>query len=106
MAAAQTRIGATIDNFYGDSSETAMSANAYKRATDELDSTVQTQYVGLQCARAVAGLTSSGQDAPYRTTVLEPVGKLCSYFPEINNSLGKRHKKVRLRSAQCVRSVV
>jgi len=39
----------------------------------------------------------SKQDAPYRATVLEPVGKLCSYFPEINNAISKRNKKVRLR---------
>lgn len=34
------------------------------------------------------------QDAPYRSTVLEPIGKLCSYWPEINNAVSKRHKKV------------
>jgi hypothetical protein len=26
--------------------------------------------------------------------VLEPIGKLCSYWPEINNAVSKRHKKV------------
>ncbi|KAJ9474059.1 putative Reduced viability upon starvation protein 161 (putative) [Pseudozyma hubeiensis] len=31
---------------------------------------------------------------PYRATVLEPVGKLASYFPEINKILDKRAKKL------------
>ena len=34
------------------------------------------------------------QDAPYRATVLEPIGKLCSYWPEVNNTISKRNKKV------------
>lgn len=34
------------------------------------------------------------QDAPYRATVLDPVGKLCSYWPEINAAIAKRQKKV------------
>lgn len=26
--------------------------------------------------------------------MLEPIGKLCSYWPDINNAISKRHKKV------------
>ncbi|KAH7339792.1 BAR-domain-containing protein [Rhizoctonia solani] len=53
-------------------SEGAMAGHAYKRSVDDLD----------------AG------DAPYRTTVLEPVGKMCSYFPIINEGIAKRNKKM------------
>lgn len=35
------------------------------------------------------------QDAPYRETVLEPIGKLCSYWPEVNAAITKRNNKVR-----------
>jgi hypothetical protein len=34
------------------------------------------------------------QDAPYRTTVLDPCIKMCSYFPIINDTIAKRNKKV------------
>jgi bridging integrator 3 len=33
------------------------------------------------------------KDAPYRATVLEPIGKLCSYNSEVNNAISKRNKK-------------
>jgi hypothetical protein len=34
------------------------------------------------------------QDAPFRATVLEPIGKLNSYFGQINSSIDKRNHKV------------
>ncbi|PWN53918.1 putative RVS161-protein [Violaceomyces palustris] len=77
LSSAQARIAETVDGFYNDSSDAAMAANAYKRAVEELDT---------KTAREI--------DAPYRATVLEPIGKLCSYFPEINKTIEKRHKKL------------
>ncbi|KAG0141915.1 hypothetical protein CROQUDRAFT_258478 [Cronartium quercuum f. sp. fusiforme G11] len=77
MTSAQTRVGETIDNFYGDSSDAAIAANSYKRAVDELDQ-----------------IAIKEMDTPYRSTVLEPIGRFCAYFPEINNTLQKRHKKL------------
>ncbi|CAH7674588.1 hypothetical protein PPACK8108_LOCUS14929, partial [Phakopsora pachyrhizi] len=77
MTSAQTRVGETIDNFYGDSSDASIAASSYKRAVEELDQ-----------------IAINELDTPYRTTVLEPVGRFCSYFPEINNTLQKRHKKL------------
>lgn len=56
-----------------------MAGHAYKSAVDELD-------IGV--ARDL--------DAPFRATVLEPVGKLCSYYPAINDAIAKRNKKVSL----------
>lgn len=37
------------------------------------------------------------QDAPYRATVLEPIGKFAAHLPEVNNAISKRQKKVRRR---------
>ncbi|KAG8710008.1 hypothetical protein FRC08_017761 [Ceratobasidium sp. 394] len=80
MTAAQTRLAETIDTFYAaadKASEGAMAGHAYKRSVDDLD----------------AGVTRE-LDAPYRTTVLEPVGKMCAYFPVINEGIAKRNKKL------------
>ena len=54
-----------------------MAGHAYKSAVDELDNGV-----------------GRDLDAPFRATVLEPVGKLCSYYPTINEAIAKRNKKV------------
>ena len=81
MSASEARIGETIEGFYHDSSEAALIATGYKRALEELD------------AR-----TAKELDVPYRATVLDPVGKLCSYFPEINKIIDKRGRKVRCLS--------
>lgn len=54
-----------------------MAGHAYKSAVDELD-------IGV----------GRDLDAPFRATVLEPVGKLCSYYPAINDAIAKRNKKV------------
>jgi hypothetical protein len=62
MTAAQARLAETIDSFYTDSSDSAMSAHSYKTAVVELENK-----------------TARELDAPYRATVLEPIGRLCSY---------------------------
>lgn len=54
-----------------------MAGHAYKSAVDDLDNEVQRDL-----------------DAPFRATVLEPVGKLCSYYPNVNEAIAKRNKKV------------
>jgi len=80
MTAAQARLASTIDTFYGaaeSGSEGAMAGHAYKRAVDDLDNSINREF-----------------DAPYRTTVLEPVGKMCSFFPMINETITKRDKKL------------
>ncbi|CEH15978.1 bar-domain-containing protein [Ceraceosorus bombacis] len=77
LAASQSRVAETVDEFFIDHSDAAMAANAYKRSTDELDAK-----------------TARELDAPYRATVLEPVGKLASFFPEINRTIEKRNKKL------------
>jgi len=80
MTAAQGRLAETIDIFYGAAdrgSDGAMAANAYKRAVDELEQSVNREF-----------------DGPYRTTIQEPVGKMNAYFGIINETISKRNKKL------------
>ena len=96
MAASQARIADTIDKFYGTAdrtSEGAMAANAYKRSVDELDSAISrelvSQYILADTCRLIAF-----KDAPYRTCISEPLGKMSAYFPVVNDTISKRGKKV------------
>ncbi|KAI5450131.1 BAR adaptor protein Hob3 [Naganishia albida] len=79
MSASQARIAETLELFYTNdrTSDSAMAGHAYKSAVEELDNIV-----------------SRDLDAPFRATVLEPVGKLCSYFPTVNEGIAKRNKKM------------
>ncbi|KAF8258374.1 BAR-domain-containing protein [Lactarius quietus] len=80
MSSAQLRLAETIDTFYGASdrtSESAMAAHAYRRSVEELDTGISREL-----------------DAPYRTTILDPLGKMNSYFPTINEHISKRNKKL------------
>ncbi len=54
-----------------------MAGHAYKAAVDELD-------IGV----------GRDMDAPYRATVLEPIGKLNNYYSTINAAIDKRNHKV------------
>ena len=40
------------------------------------------------------------QEAPYRTCIMEPLGKMNSYFPVINEHISKRNKKVRFSAVR------
>jgi len=80
MTAAQTRLADHIDKFYGAAdrtSEGAMASHAYKASVTELDAVIQREL-----------------DAPYRTTILDPVGKMNAYFPLINEHINKRNNKL------------
>jgi hypothetical protein len=35
-------------------------------------------------------------EGPYRTTIMEPLGKMNAYFPVVNEHITKRNKKVML----------
>ncbi len=79
----------------------AMAGHAYRSAVDELDNGVGRDLVRatsdmLLLAHLADPLTSfpAAQDVPYRATVLEPIGKLCSYYPTINEGIAKRNKKL------------
>ncbi|BEI89465.1 uncharacterized protein CcaverHIS019_0208270 [Cutaneotrichosporon cavernicola] len=79
MASAQGRIAETVSLFYtaDRASDGAMAGHSYKAAVDELDAMV---------ARDL--------DAPFRATVLEPVGKLNQYFTNVNAAIEKRNHKM------------
>ncbi|KAJ3819668.1 hypothetical protein F5880DRAFT_1675801 [Lentinula raphanica] len=80
MTAAQTRIAETLEIFYGSAdrtSEGAMAGHAYKRSVDDLD-----------------GGFGRELDLPYRTAISEPLGKMCAYFPTVNEHIAKRNKKL------------
>jgi len=80
MASAQTRVADTIEVFYtaaDRTSEGALAANAYKRAVEDLDHSVTREL-----------------DAPYRTTIMEPLGKLNAHFPTVTEHINKRNKKL------------
>lgn len=100
MTAAQTSIAETLETFYGASdstSEGAMAGHAYKRSVDDMDGGFGRELV---CSVTLSGrvfLILYSQDVPYRTTISEPLGKMCAYFPVINEHISKRNKKVRRR---------
>ncbi|KAJ3710326.1 hypothetical protein C8R42DRAFT_699836 [Lentinula raphanica] len=80
MTAAQTRIAETLEIFYGSADRTsagAMPGHAYKRSVDDLD-----------------GGFGRELDLPYRTAISEPLGKMCAYFPTVNEHIAKRNKKL------------
>ncbi|KAL4078314.1 hypothetical protein V8B97DRAFT_1248204 [Scleroderma yunnanense] len=80
MTSAQARLAETIESFYGAAdctSDGAMAGHAFKGAVQELDTSVQREL-----------------DAPYRTTIMEPLGKMNAYFPIINEHISKRNKKL------------
>ncbi|KAG1715614.1 hypothetical protein ID866_1538 [Astraeus odoratus] len=80
MTAAQSRLAETIESFYGAADRTsdgAMAGHAFKSAVQDLDASIQREL-----------------DAPYRTTVMEPLGKMNAYFPIVNEHISKRNKKL------------
>ncbi|TBU33904.1 BAR-domain-containing protein [Dichomitus squalens] len=80
MTATQGRLADTIDVFYSaadKASEGAMAAHAYKRAVDDLDTGIGREL-----------------EAPYRTTVMEPLGKMNAIFPIVNEHINKRAHKL------------
>lgn len=103
MTSAQGRLAETIDIFYGaadKASEGAMAAHSYKRAVDDLDTGVGRELV---CHPAcppsllrphLSIVFAFEQDAPFRTTIMEPLGKMNAYFPVVNEHIAKRSKKV------------
>ncbi|CAG8456175.1 7097_t:CDS:2 [Ambispora gerdemannii] len=70
MTTAQVRIAETIDNFYEDS-DNALVGSKYKQAVERLDD---------DCRNSLA--------------ILEPLGRFCAYFPDINESIKRRNKKL------------
>lgn len=68
-----------------------MAGHAYKSAVDELDAGVGRDLV--RSANQPGGIADQ-QDAPFRATVLEPVGRMNNYYGTINTAITKRNHKV------------
>lgn len=77
MTLAQQRIADTVDHFYEDGASLGYAAIQYKEAAEKLDTKARTEL-----------------DESFRKTVLEPLGKYASTFPEYNEAIKKRHKKL------------
>ncbi|KAL2918292.1 BAR adaptor protein Hob3 [Polyrhizophydium stewartii] len=82
---AQQRVAEVIDNFYDEASPLHKAGRLYRDATSRMDEEVRTE-----------------MDSNYRVTVLDPVGRLIGVFPDFNEAIKKRSKKLldydRLRS--------
>ncbi|KAG0306545.1 hypothetical protein BGZ98_002163 [Dissophora globulifera] len=77
MTGSQLRIASTIDQFYDEGAPMGIYGIKYKEAVAKLEQQAQDEV-----------------DAAYRTTVLEPVGRYAAYFPEINEAIKRRNKKL------------
>ncbi|KAG2237704.1 hypothetical protein BDF21DRAFT_383015 [Thamnidium elegans] len=75
MTSSQVRIAVTMEGFYDESTPMSSAGIEYKRAIEKLDEEAR-----------------SNLDAAYRATVIEPLGRYCSYFPEINEAIKRRQK--------------
>ncbi|CAG8848201.1 27645_t:CDS:2, partial [Racocetra persica] len=67
----------TIEHFYEDSTDNSLAGKNYKESIDRLE---------RDCRDYL--------DEPYRQTVTEPIGRFCAYFPDINDAIKKRDKKL------------
>ncbi|KAJ3075016.1 hypothetical protein HK102_005692 [Quaeritorhiza haematococci] len=77
MTLAQQRIAETVDNFYEDGTPLGYAVLQYKAAVEKLDEDARTEL-----------------DTTFRTTVLDPLGKLIAAFPDFNECIKKRQKKM------------
>lgn len=110
MTSAQTRLAEQIEAFYGAADRTsdgAIASHAYKQSVTELDAVIGRELVRITPLSVVRYFESyEFKDAPYRNTIMEPVGKMNAYFPIINDQINKRNKKVCLPSYRSVGSWV
>ncbi|KAI8075191.1 hypothetical protein BC940DRAFT_287681 [Gongronella butleri] len=77
MTGAQMRIAQTIEQFYDDRNPMGPAGTEYKRVVEKLDTETKTEL-----------------DAAFRATTMEPFGRFCSYFPEVNEAVKRRQKKL------------
>ncbi|KAG5438699.1 hypothetical protein PCANB_002419 [Pneumocystis canis] len=77
MSASQVRIAQAMDEFYPDTHHKDRASKHYMHAVEDLD------------VRTMKEL-----DEIYRMTVLDPISKFCTYFPEINAAITKRNHKL------------
>ncbi|KAI9488125.1 hypothetical protein BDB00DRAFT_792094 [Zychaea mexicana] len=74
MSAAQRRMAQTLGQFVNHELTPAMVQ--YQKLIERMDEDTRADF-----------------DKEFRTTVLEPLTRLCSYFPAVNEAIKRRHKK-------------
>ena len=87
MTASQMRIAETIDAFYGDAGAKDGVSRSYKQAVEDLDAETIKALDGPYRHVNLTGSSISVTDFEHRTTVLEPIGRFCAYFPDINECI-------------------
>lgn len=86
ITSSQVRIVNTMESFYDESNPINPAIVEYKRVIEKLDEESKTNL-----------------DTAYRTTVLEPLARYCAYFPEVNEAIKERQKKLSDYDAQRVK---
>ncbi|CAO3655601.1 unnamed protein product [Mucor hiemalis] len=77
MIASQMRLIQVIEKMYGDSAFSNPALSEYKRVVESIDK---------ECKDSL--------DPAYQKTVLEPLARYVSYFPEVNEAVKRRNKKL------------
>ncbi|KAG0076860.1 hypothetical protein BGZ92_002212 [Podila epicladia] len=77
MTGSQLRIATTIEQYFDDTDPMGDYGIKYKEAVTKLEEEVREDV-----------------DAGYRQTVLEPIGRYHAYFPQINEAVRRRNKKL------------
>lgn len=93
MSASQNRIAETVELFY--TADKASDVRSFRESSDEPNT--QGAMAGHSYKAAVDALddvVTRDLDGPYRATVLEPVGKMCHYFTNVNAAIDKRNHKL------------
>ncbi|KAI8837336.1 hypothetical protein BC829DRAFT_405152 [Chytridium lagenaria] len=77
MTLAQKRIAETVDHFYDQGAALGYAGIQYKNAVEAMDDDARTE-----------------MDSSYVVTVMEPLGKLIQVFPDFNDTIKRRQKKL------------
>ncbi|KAF9084614.1 hypothetical protein BGX29_008128 [Mortierella sp. GBA35] len=77
MTGSQLKIASTIDQFYDEGAPMGIYGVKYKEAIGKLEQQAQDEL-----------------DNSFRMAVMEPIGRYASYFPEINEAMRRRNKKL------------
>ncbi|KAF9577657.1 hypothetical protein BGW38_007003, partial [Lunasporangiospora selenospora] len=76
MAGAQVRIATTLEQLHDESEPMPVHGVKYKEAVSRMEQ------------------QATDEDSAFRSTVLEPIGRYYAYFPEVNEAVRRRNKKL------------
>ncbi|KAJ3217458.1 hypothetical protein HDU67_007928 [Dinochytrium kinnereticum] len=77
MTLAQKRMAETVDHFYDQGAALGYAGIQYKQAVESMDEDARTE-----------------MDSNYVVTVMDPLGKLIQVFPDFNDTIKRRQKKL------------